>query len=154
MGSEVVSIAFSLVALVAAAASLALQARDVFASRHQAIRSAQLDLVQMAIDNPALYLGYEPSDQERATFQHRGYVNLFIKHIELGYLTGTLGEPEARTQMSELFANPGPREAWADMRAVWTAEATSAAKRRFVHVVDDEYRLIARPELTAGDGPD
>jgi hypothetical protein len=143
MGSDVASIALSLVALIAAAASLALQARDLFASRHQEIRNTQLELVRMAIEDPILYLGYEPTEDQRIRFRHQGYVNIFLKYFELGFLTGTLGETEVRHQMGELFANDGPREVWPRIRKAWRVEATSSLKRRFVEIVDREFQLAS-----------
>jgi hypothetical protein len=148
MGADVVSMTLSLVALIAAMASLALQARDQFANRHQALRSTQLELVRMAIENPVLYLGYEPTAEQRVRFAHRGYVNLFVKYFELGYLTGALGEVEVRHQMGELFAERGPREVWPALRPAWRTEATSTAKRRFAAIVEHEFQKASCPTPT------
>jgi hypothetical protein len=145
MGTEAVSIALSLVALVAAVTSLSLQANDLFASRHQSLRGAQLELVRMAIEDPIVYLGYEPTEEQRIQFANRGFVNVLMKYFESGFLTGTLGETEIRHQMSELFANSGPRQAWATFRASWQVEATSRKKRRFVEIVEHEFHCASRP---------
>jgi hypothetical protein len=140
METEVISIALAVVALVAAAASLTLQARDHFVSRHQGIRSAQLELVRMAIDDPTLYLGYEPPEEERVHFRHRGFVNLFIKYFELGFLTGTLREAEVQHQIRRLFASDGPRMLWPEVRTTWRVEATTRRRKKFVKLVENEFR--------------
>jgi hypothetical protein len=145
MRAEVISIAFSLVALIAAVTSLALQASDLFASRHQSLRGTQLELVRMAIEDPIMYLGYEPTEEQRIQFVNRGFVNVLMKYFELGFLTGTLGETEIRHQMSELFANSGPRRAWTAFRASWQIEATSRKKRKFVEIVEHEFHCASRP---------
>ena len=152
MGSDDLSLALSLVALIAAVASLALQARDMFATRHQTIRGAQLELVRMAIEEPSVYLGYEPDSALRIQFAHRGYINVFLKYFELGFLTGTLGATEVHHQMADLFANEGPREVWPTVQPTWRTEATSRRKRRFVEIVEHEFSLASRPTpLTADD---
>src|SRR4051794_39044323 len=138
MGTQAVSIALSLVALIAAVASLALQASDLFASRHQTLRGTQLELVRMAIEDPIVYLGYEPTEEQRNRFANRGFVNVLMKYFEMGFLTGALSETEIRNQVSELFANSGPRQAWAAFRDSWQIEATSRKRRRFVEIVEHE----------------
>ena len=153
MGSDDLSLALSLVALIAAVASLALQARDMFATRHQTIRGAQLELVRMAIEEPSVYLGYEPDSALRIQFAHRGYINVFLKYFELGFLTGTLGETEIRHQMRDLFANEGPREIWPAIRATWRIDATSRRKRKFVEIVEREFSLVSRPTTTTDHQP-
>jgi hypothetical protein len=140
MDADALSITLSLVALIAAAASLALQARDQFVGRHQAIRGVQFELVRMAIENPAIFLGHEPTAEQRVRFTQRGYINLFIKYFELGFLTGALGEVEVKHQMGELFTNYGPRAVWPAIRPAWRTEATSRMKRRFVEIVEHEFR--------------
>jgi hypothetical protein len=154
MGTDVISLVLSLVALTAAAASLALQARGLFTSRHQGIHSAQLELVRMAVDDPVLYLGYEPTEEQRIRFKHHGYVNIFVKYFELGFLTGAFGETEVRHQMRELFAGAGPRAAWPAVRTAWRAGATNRRKERFVDLVEQEFEQASRtPPTNDNDGP-
>jgi hypothetical protein len=139
METDSISIVLSLVALIAAVASLGVQANDLFASRYQSLRGIQLELVRMAIEDPRMYLGYEPSEEQRVQFANQGFVNMLIKYFELGFLTGALGEAEIRHQMSDLFKNTGPRQAWMNARKSWRIEATSRKKMRFVEIVEREF---------------
>jgi hypothetical protein len=128
-------------ALGVVAASLTLQVRQVRISQMQAIRTQQLELLKMLIDDPALRTT-SPSaigvtdEQWRRTI----YMNLFFKYLEMGFSVGDISDESLRQHFSGQFQLEHVREFWLRARETFRIDADGRTSRRFFHIADEQYR--------------
>ncbi|OKI65525.1 hypothetical protein A6A27_24395 [Micromonospora sp. CB01531] len=138
-----VSAVLSALALGAVAVSVSIQARQAKASQIQAVRQFHLDLIRMELDDLQTYLPcWGPLDlPSRAAQQRHIYTNLVFSYASMGYNVGEISEPWLRDMLIGMFQSESARRYWLMAREAWVASAaTNRRGRRFVAIVDDEYR--------------
>ncbi|WP_345630677.1 DUF6082 family protein [Rugosimonospora acidiphila] len=153
-----ISAVLSALALGAVAVSVAIQARQAKADQIQAVRGFHLDLVRMQLDDLPTYLPcWGPLDLPSPTSQRRHiYTNLVFSYGSMGYNVGEISEPWLRDMLGGMFQGESARRYWLMARTAWIASAgTNRRGRRFVGIVDDEYRRAeeAGPPVIAAAQP-
>jgi hypothetical protein len=150
-----VSAVLSALALGAVAVSVFIQARQAKAGQIQAVRGFHLDLIRMQLDDLPAYLPcWGPLDLTSPMEQRRHiYINLVFSYASMGYDVGEISEPWLRDMLNGMFRGESARRYWPMARGVWLASAsTNRRGRRFVDVVDDEYRQAEAAGPPIADG--
>ncbi len=147
MTIALVSTVISSVALVGVAFGLILQARQLQASRIQALRVSHAELVRMAVDYPVLSddVRWPDADARRKAV----LLNWQFEHFELCFVSGQLSEDALRWHCSRYFVAPFPLVWWSEAREIWDKESVRRRERRFFEVVDREYHRAAAQSVTA-----
>jgi hypothetical protein len=132
-------------ALVGVVGSLIFQARQGRADRMQHARDRQFQLLNLVLENPALYgpmlSGWTATtDHEirRSLFMH-----LWVNSLAMMYEMGTLTETDLRQEFQAGLSTRAGRAWWNDAGS-WCKldDATSRAERRFRRILHDEYRRV------------
>jgi hypothetical protein len=149
-----VSAVLSALALGAVAVSVSVQARQAKASQIQVVRQFHLDLIRTQLDDLPTYLPcWGPLDLPGPVAQRRHiYTNLVFSYASMGYNVGEISEPWLRDMLTGMLRGESARRYWLMARGAWIASAiTDRRGRRFVDIVDDEYRRAeaAGPPLVA-----
>jgi len=151
----IISTLISSIALTGVAVSLLLQARQLRASQIQASRSAQVELIKMAVDNRELIsqlFGSQPESYLKDVF-----INWLFKYLELGYSVKVISAKSVQIQALRLFEFDYPHEWWARAREVYSVEATTKRERQFFAIIDKTFGQAARRNQSGGspvtDGP-
>lgn len=138
MTLALISVLVSSIALMAVAASLLLQSRQLRTSQLEASRAAQSDLIQMGLANPKLTAeAFGSSDED--WLAKAGLVNWQVKSWEMSYLTKVMSAKSVHAQAAGLFASEFPREWWSKSRELFRADATSRREREFFAIIDFEF---------------
>jgi len=137
----------AVLALVGVAVSLVFQARESRATREQAFRDANTEMLKMAMDDPdyAACWGGNLAPADRKDQRQSMYVNMILTQWEMGYETGAIGETHIRALAAKLFEGRVPWEFWARVRELRISTAESRRARRFQRMVDDEFQRAAEP---------
>jgi len=153
----IISTLISSIALVGVAVSLVLQGRQLHASQIQASRATQVELIKVSIDNRELTS--DIFNQDPGNYLKSAYVNLFIKHLEMGYSMKVISRKSVQVQTARLFSVSYPYEWWAGAREIYAVEASSKREREFFAIVDkmfhqaSEQRRSGLNPTTAGEAP-
>src|SRR5690348_16194856 len=92
----------SSLALVGVVVSLLLQARLLRTTQLQAARTAQLELIRLAIEHPALSRkGMSPT--EKYASAQRAFFNWRVKYLELGYSLKVISLHSVMIQAGQMF---------------------------------------------------
>jgi hypothetical protein len=139
----------AVLALIGIAASLVFQARESRASREQAFRAANTEMLKMAMDDPdyAECWGGLITETDRRDQRRSMYVNMILTQWEMGFETGAIGEAHIRALAAGLFAGRVPWEFWKDARDLRITTAESRRGRRFQQIVDEEFRRLPAPRI-------
>jgi hypothetical protein len=126
------------------AVSLFFQARQAKAQQIQMVREYYRELVQMALDNPEVYLPcHRPIKVAGLDLEGKRqhlYVRLRINYAAMATEVGVMDESALRGDLLEgLFQGTAGREYWKEARHRLMVN-TRPATRRFVRIVDEEYR--------------
>jgi hypothetical protein len=145
----VISIVISSVALAGVAVSLLFQARQLKVSQLQATWAAQLELMKMALDNPAVAtnaLGI--ADPEIYTSQV--FLNWHIKYLELGYEIKAISALGVREAAKELFGGQFARDWWSWNRQSYeSATTTTQRTKQFFTIIDAEYQRLKTTPISS-----
>jgi Family of unknown function (DUF6082) len=147
MTIAVISTLISSIALVAVAASLLIQARQLRASQLQAARTAQFDFMKMQFDNPEL-ASVVFGNQFRAEVS---LMNWYVKYMELSYLLKTISKESIIIQAALLFSGKYAREWWNLARDVYKAEAAGRLEREFFAILDGAYEKAVQGGASIAD---
>ena len=146
----------AVLALIGVTLSLIFQARESRATREQAFRASNSEMLKMAMDDPAYAECWggvlEPGNltEQRQSM----YVNMILTQWEMGYETGAVGETHIRALAAQLFEGRVPWEFWRRTRELRIKTAESRRARRFQLMIDDEFRRVPEPpEQSAGPAP-
>jgi hypothetical protein len=125
------------------AGSSVLQVRQTQITQLHAIRTMQLELLRMSMDNPtyrsALGEGYQAKSKEK--WRLHAYLNLWTMHFQMAFLTGSIGEAGLRSWLrNELFDSEHGRQFWGDARSAYRAEQTTQKHKRFFIILEDEFQ--------------
>src|SRR5690348_1659216 len=118
MSLAIISTMISSLALAAVALSLLLQARQLRTNQLQVSRTAQLELMKIALDNPSMAaeaLGI--SDPE--TYVKEVFINWHFVHFFMAYEVGQISETTLRSALRSLFQNEHPYKWWSWSRKDW-----------------------------------
>lgn len=135
---------FAALALFGVAGSLVVQGRQVRLAQVQAARSLQVELMKMAMDDSdltPLWAYSAQGDQSRA--RRSMFLQLTFKYFEMLYTTGLVDSQSLRNTMRYRFMNAEVRTYWQRVHEIYRQEAVNAAERRFVNLVQDEWRQAA-----------
>lgn len=133
-----VSALLSALALCVVALSAILQIRQTRVGQLQASRSLQLELLRMAMEKPEYrgMLGDGFRSLTPTAWREHAYLNLWLMYLQMGYLTGAIGDEGVRRVVSsEMFASARGLEFWERAAASYLAEATGRRHRKFVALV-------------------
>lgn len=137
----------AVLALIGVAVSLVFQARESRATREQAFRDANTEMLKMAMDDPAYaecwggnLASGEPREQRQSM-----YVNMILTQWEMGYETGAIGETHIRALAARLFEGRVPWEFWRRVRELRLETAESRRARRFQTMIDEEFQRAPEP---------
>lgn len=130
------------VALCFIAGSSVLQVRQTQISQLQAVRSMQLELLRMSLENPKYReaLGKDIDGQTDESWRLQAYMNLWLMYFQMAFLTGAIEERGLRSWLkTELFNSDRGIEFWKGGRETFGAEASSRRHRAFVRIINEEY---------------
>jgi hypothetical protein len=146
----------SALALTGIAASLFFQARQATGQQIQTVRMLHVELTQMALAEPELYLPcWRPIDAPTiAEKRQHLYQNLLISYVWMSYELTGLRETEIRALLSKIFQGEAPRLYWRRVQAGWmptfVRSSSRRRSRRFIRIVDEEFeKAKARGEPTS-----
>jgi hypothetical protein len=135
-------------ALIGIAVSLVIQAREARAAREQSLRVIHTDLLQLAMDDEVYRRAWGPffaAGEPDAQRQHM-YINLIISNLRMQYELRALTEPHLRSVVHIMFSGDPGRRFWAEGRELRMRAAGSRRERRFLEILDEEYRhALASP---------
>ncbi|MCW2944413.1 MAG: hypothetical protein JWR24_1130 [Actinoallomurus sp.] len=132
----------SALALLGIAISVTLQVREHFANRIQIVRGQHFRLLELAMENPELYMPLLGFDGEKRTVdemrQHL-YTTMLVNYAHTGYLLGDIPENGLREEiLPELFAGEPGRKWWLNGgEQRWKSDPSLS--RKFVEMLEDEY---------------
>jgi hypothetical protein len=145
----VVSTLISSIALIGVAIGLLLQARQVRASQLQAHNTAQLELIKLAVENPAI-AGELSGATDLDAFLKRVYLNWHFSFLSMSYEIRTISDPSLRVTVKRTFTSEFARAWWAYAGPIYQVGATSRRKKKFYVIVDEEFQLASRVTGSAG----
>jgi hypothetical protein len=143
----IISALISSVALVAVAASLLLQARQLRTNQVQVTRTAQQELIKFSLENPdavAEVLGITNPE----AYAKDAYLNWQISYLSMSYDIKTMSKENLRFLLRESFAIENSRRWWATAGKSYHDWAISRRDKEFVSILEEEFR---RP--SQGTGP-
>lgn len=146
-----ISAILSALALGAIAYTSNLQARQVRTGQVQAVRSAHIDLMQLAISDESLArtFGYAGSTKDDFDlWRVTAYRNLCFMYLQMAFRVDELSEQGLRRILSlELFTFPESVDYWNSTRVAFVVELTDPLGQTFVDIVDEE---AVKAEATLG----
>ncbi len=144
------------IGLLVLAASVRSQVLQTRISQMQAARMMQLELTRLAMDHPVYrhVFGRELGLMNVEEWRFRAYLNLWMMHLQMLFLTGSTNEKGVRrVLLEELFNNSVGPAYWEASRSAFEAECTTNAHVKFLRVVDEAFAEAASVEGVARRGP-
>ena len=143
----------SAAALGVLAVSTVVQIRQTKVGQLHAVRSFQLELLRMALDNPEYReaLGVDLNALNVSEWRRHAYLNLWVMYFQMNFLIGAIDEPGLRRFLSgEFFNGPLGIGYWTRSRSAIAAEGGTRRHKLFVRITEDEYeKAIARAPVAA-----
>ena len=131
----------SSIALIGVAVGLVLQARQLRANQLQTMRTFQLELIKIGIERPNIHYPIARADRGTGDSSRDGYLNLWMKYLELGYYFGGVSSVSASLQAAYFFESEFSRKWWKTLaRDVYRVEATTKRQKEFLAIVDAEFQ--------------
>lgn len=124
--------------------SLLYQARDVNATRSQAIRTFQFELLRMELEDADLMWASEApwgtvaSADYRRLRQHI-FVHMWLSFWESQFLLNEMSSRSVRSAAKELFNGESAREYW-ESAGDGRLASNESRRLQFLHIIDEEYR--------------
>jgi len=135
-------------ALLGVVGSIFFQIRAIQSSTEQSSREHHAHLVEMAMNDPVYRLawGYDTAfmTDDLDTFRQNAYLNLIISYWERDFVLGEIPDRRLRLMSTSLFGGAAGRMYWATIRNYRLAAAKDRKGRRFIQIVDEEYRNSIR----------
>jgi Family of unknown function (DUF6082) len=135
----IISALISSIALVAVAASLLLQARQLRTNQVQVTRTAQQELIKFSLENPAAVaevLGITNPD----AYAKDAYLNWQISYLSMSYGIKTMSKANLRFLLRESFAIENSCRWWATAGRSYYDWAISRRDKEFVAILEEEFR--------------
>jgi hypothetical protein len=141
---SVIATLISSIALVGVAVGLILQARQLRISQIQAVRSLNLELIKVAIDNPTLMptatgMRIDPSERDRAAF-----LNLQMTQMYVGYSLKVMPKGSIIYSAQRIFETEFARAWWEFARKSYEVSSRTKREREFVTLVDAEFQRTTK----------
>ena len=143
----VISTLISSIALVAVAASLLLQARQLRTSQVQVTRTAQQELIKFSLENPNVVAGVLGITNPKA-YANDAYLNWYVSYLSMSFDIKTMSKSNLRFLLRESIAIENSRRWWAVAGSSYHDWAISRRDKEFVSILEEEFR---RP--SAGTAP-
>ncbi|GAB3466243.1 hypothetical protein GCM10027570_55300 [Streptomonospora sediminis] len=137
-----VSALIAAVALVGIIATLVLQARETRRGVQESRRQAMSELLQKAMDDPALdeCWGPVPEHSDPKVRKQQLYVNMIVSQWGVAYETGAMPEKRLRAIARDMFSAPPGRTYWQRAGPQRLAVVTEGKAARFNRMLDEEFR--------------
>jgi Family of unknown function (DUF6082) len=135
------------IALFGVMIGLFIQIRQLRALNLQTARTTHADLLRTAIDYLVLRLYPRFQSMDPDDFRTEIYLNWLTMHFQTMFLAGLMSAASLRMQMRTLFQVETTRTWWAWAHEYYEAAASTNRYRRFVSLVNDEYRAAVRGGL-------
>ncbi|MEU5689701.1 DUF6082 family protein [Streptomyces venezuelae] len=141
-----ISLIISAAALAGVLVSLVYQSRQTRISQEASIRETHRELLMLSLNDPVLRACWGspsnelPNDQARQVM----FANLIVNWWQTQYVLKEVSEAELAISLTTFFRGEIGRTYWNRVRPSWgrVAEAAhSKRKKRFVAIVDEQYRL-------------
>jgi Family of unknown function (DUF6082) len=136
--------------------SLLYQARDVSATRSQAIRTFQFELLRMELEDADLMWASgapwgttAPADYRRLR-QHI-FVHMWLSFRESQFLLNEMSSGSVRSAAKEIFNGEAAREYWESF-GDWRLTSNEGRRLQFLHIIDEEYREAIKSSPSAVSG--
>ncbi len=131
-------------ALLGVVGSILFQIRAIQASMDQSSREHHAHLVEIAMNDP-VYIrawGYDAAlmTNDPDALRQNMYLNPIVSHWERDFTLGEDPEHTLRVGLAGLFGGEAGRKWWAEVRDVRLIAAKGRKGKRFIRVVDEEYK--------------
>lgn len=106
-------------------------------------RSLQIELLRISLEVPEYreVLGSNFSALDTTKWRQHAYLNMWVMYIQMSFLTGSISEKGIRRFFSGEFFDGKPGiNYWTKTKDVLSAEASSRQHKKFIKIVNDEYR--------------
>ena len=137
------------IALIGISLSLLIQAQQARTERTRITRERHMELLRLILDAPDVY-GPVIGFQARSTTDARRFLfsTMWVNYARLGFQIGVLTEEILRDDIfGPAFRSEPMRTWWVFARESWSGNLVQGRReRRFVQIIDDEYRRA----VTAG----
>ena len=140
---SIIATLISSVALIAVAISLVLQARQLRASQIQAVRSLQIELIKIGLNDPLLGTAIDtdvnPNEAPKAAF-----LNLTLMVWWVGYSLNAFSKGLIRYHARRIFKSEYPRTWWKFANKSYELNASTKREKEFVALVNAEFQNAAQ----------
>lgn len=139
------SAALAGVAFLAIAYSLLLQQQEVRASRFEAHRQLQMELVRMAMDDPSLMEILAGNSKGMELNRQYFYLNLWFQFLRTGFIeTGSVTEGELRGDIRHFMSSEAGMSYWQIARRGWVVFEPLRGRRdrKFREIAERTYQSI------------
>jgi hypothetical protein len=143
-------------ALLGLAGSILFQARAIQVSREQASGGLQQHLAEMSMTDPVYQRCWAVDTASYPTpdgWRQQVYLNLIFSYWERDFVIGGISEYTVRGLLADIFRGEAARRFWLDTGEVRMAYSRDRVRRRFFHIIDEEYGKAAKlgPPVVAAD---
>ncbi len=152
-----ISALVSALALCVLAVSTVVQVRQTKLTQLHSARLFQLELMRMSFDDPALRLAFAHGGEslDASRWKARVYTNMWIRYLQMIYVTGEEPEAAIRQGLAEdFFKSPVGIDFWESTRKMYENEISSRGEERFFRIVDDEHKKATTDKDTRQDPTD
>lgn len=129
----------SSIALVGVAIGLILQARQLRTSQIQAVRSLQIELIKIGLNDPLLGTSIDP-DVEPSEAPKAALLNLTLMVWRVGYSLNTFSRSVISYNARRIFKLEYPRTWWEMAHESYEINASTKREKEFVALVSTEFQ--------------
>jgi hypothetical protein len=142
---SIVATIISSIALIAVAAGLILQSRQLRTSHVQVIREMHLELIKLALENPDIAVQMSPS-QNVDDMRREIFINYQMTLMRTAYSLKTTPRPAVESQARVFFTSEFARTWWTagGARDNYRAESVNRAEAEFFEIVDKAFREVTQ----------
>lgn len=139
---SVIATMISSIALIGVAAGLILQSRQLHANRLQVEREIHLEIIKLAIENPALDASIYEREYAEADIPKASYINLLMHNWQTSYALRTVNDEAVALEARYLFKSEFARKWWKQSGFFFDAEAGTRNEKKFYQIVDATFRSV------------
>jgi hypothetical protein len=145
---SLISVLISSVALLGVAMGLLLQARQLRASRIQAARASQVELLRFAIENPSMVKTIDGFTNDE-TFVKFVIRNWYFTYLSMSYDNRTISKASLQMVARTAFKDAFMRKFWSEAKYSYSGVATSRREKDFFTIIDAEFQQATRETDTS-----
>jgi hypothetical protein len=134
-------------ALIGVVGSMIFQVRATQATQEQSSREHHAHLVEMSMNDPVYQLAWGETSLSTLSpdsWRQRVYVNLIMSYWERDYLQRNMPKNMLIGSLTLFFRGEAGRSWWGEIRELRFANAKNRRDRRFLRIVDEEYKKALR----------